>query len=449
MDGDLTLAKVSLIATDVWQWTPFVTLLMLAGLQSVPGQLYEAASLDRASAWMVFTRITLPFLRIPILLALLFRTIDTFKFFEAPYIITQGGPGDLTESLSLMAYNTGFEQSLLGMGAAISWLMLIVIYAIAWFLVKALTHQRRRAEEVMIDPNAPVDRRIGERAAMNDAPAGRSAFQRFIWYLPALVITVDLCLPALLDPADLGQAARPDSGLPAPLQVLSGLGQLPAGFRVALSRRDPEQCDHRGRQRGPLGGAGHADRIRALALFASGRRTTCSSGFSRCGCLPAIAVIIPYSRMVRWVNLEDTHLAMIMIYAVFNISFSVWLLKGFFDEIPRELEEAAIMDGYGPWAVFGRVALPLVIPGLATALVFSMILSLNEFLLAFVLTRTRRSHSAGRPDQRLHHYLRRELRWDQRRGDGAGRAGGDLCDPGAPPPDSRHELRAVGLRWRR
>jgi multiple sugar transport system permease protein len=98
----------------------------------------------------------LPFLRIPILLALLFRTIDTFKFFEAPYIITQGGPGDLTESLSLMAYNTGFEQSLLGMGAAISWLMLIVIYAIAWFLVKALTHQRRRAEEAIIDPNAPI-----------------------------------------------------------------------------------------------------------------------------------------------------------------------------------------------------------------------------------------------------------------------------------------------------
>jgi len=153
---NLTLAKVSLIATDVWQWTPFVTLLMLAGLQSVPEQLYEAASLDRASAWMVFTRITLPFLRIPILLALLFRTIDTFKFFEAPYIITQGGPGDLTESLSLMAYNTGFEQSLLGLGAAISWLMLIIIYVIAWFLVKALTHQRRRAEEAIIDPNAPV-----------------------------------------------------------------------------------------------------------------------------------------------------------------------------------------------------------------------------------------------------------------------------------------------------
>jgi len=102
--------------------------------------------------------------------------------------------------------------------------------------------------------------------------------------------------------------------------------------------------------------------------------------------LPAIAVIIPFSRMVRWFNLEDTYIALILVYAIFNISFSVWLLKGFFDEIPKEMEEAARMDGYGPWKVFLKVAVPLVIPGIAVALVFSIIQSINEFLLAFVLT---------------------------------------------------------------
>lgn len=102
--------------------------------------------------------------------------------------------------------------------------------------------------------------------------------------------------------------------------------------------------------------------------------------------LPAIAVLIPYSQMVRWFDLSDTHLAMVLVYSVFNISFSVWLLKGFFDEIPKEMEEAAKMDGYGPWQVFVKVALPLVVPGIATALVFSIIQSMNEYLLAFVLT---------------------------------------------------------------
>jgi len=148
--------KASIIATDVWQWTPFVTLLMLAGLQAVPSQLYEAASLDRASAWMTFTKITLPFLKTPILLALLFRTIDTFKIFEAVKFITQGGPGDLTETLSVMAYNIGFEQSRLGMGAAISWVMVIVINILATILIKALTRQRRRAAEAVDEPELSV-----------------------------------------------------------------------------------------------------------------------------------------------------------------------------------------------------------------------------------------------------------------------------------------------------
>lgn len=146
---DLTLAKASIVATDVWQWTPFVTLLMLAGLQAVPAQLYEAASLDRASRWMVFTKITLPFLKTPILLALLFRTIDTFKLFDSVYIITQGGPGDLTETLSLTGYNIGFEQSRIGMGAAISWLMVVAINVLATVMIKALTRQRRQAAEAV------------------------------------------------------------------------------------------------------------------------------------------------------------------------------------------------------------------------------------------------------------------------------------------------------------
>jgi multiple sugar transport system permease protein len=150
---DLTLAKASLVATDAWQWTPFVTLLMLAGLQAVPQQLYEAAALDKASRWMVFWQITLPYLKTPILLALLFRTIDTIKLFEIVYIITQGGPGDLTETLSLAAFNVGFEQSRIGMGAAISWFIVILINIVATLLIIALTRQKRRAAE---DPVAPA-----------------------------------------------------------------------------------------------------------------------------------------------------------------------------------------------------------------------------------------------------------------------------------------------------
>ena len=114
------------------------------GLQSVPPQLYEAATLDRASTWMQFRRITLPYLATPILLALLFRTIDTFKIFDIVYVVTAGGPGDLTETLSVFAFYEGFKFSQLGRAAAISWLVVIVINILATVLIKMLTRQRSK-----------------------------------------------------------------------------------------------------------------------------------------------------------------------------------------------------------------------------------------------------------------------------------------------------------------
>jgi multiple sugar transport system permease protein len=102
--------------------------------------------------------------------------------------------------------------------------------------------------------------------------------------------------------------------------------------------------------------------------------------------LPPVAVIIPYFFMFQAFGMLDKHLTLILVYSVFNISFGVWLLKGFFDEISPELEEAAMMDGYGPWTIFRKVALPLVMPGIVTVAVFNLIQSTNEFLLAFVLT---------------------------------------------------------------
>ena len=102
--------------------------------------------------------------------------------------------------------------------------------------------------------------------------------------------------------------------------------------------------------------------------------------------LPPVAVIVPFYLLFRFTNLLDTRLGLVLVYSIFNISFSVWLLKGFFDEIPRELEEAAMMDGYGPWSVFTKVSLPMVRAGLATTAIFNIILSINEFLLALVLT---------------------------------------------------------------
>jgi multiple sugar transport system permease protein len=102
--------------------------------------------------------------------------------------------------------------------------------------------------------------------------------------------------------------------------------------------------------------------------------------------LPAIAVVVPYYLVFRTLGLLDRHIGLILVYCLANISFAVWVLKGFFDEIPLELEEAAMLDGYTPPQVFLRVALPLARSGLATTGVFCLIQSLNEFLLAVSFT---------------------------------------------------------------
>lgn len=131
-------ALISILIVDIWQWTPFVVLLILAGLQTVPSELYEAATLDRASWWMQFRRITLPYLKFPLLLALLFRTIDALKLFDSIYIMTGGGPGDYTQNLSVMAYKIGFTYFQVGKAAALSWLMVIIVNILATILIKNL-----------------------------------------------------------------------------------------------------------------------------------------------------------------------------------------------------------------------------------------------------------------------------------------------------------------------
>lgn len=132
-------ALISILIVDVWQWTPFVVLLVLAGLQTVPPELYEVATLDRASWWMQFRRITLPYLKFPLLLALLFRTIDNIKLFDSIYIMTGGGPGDYTQNLSVMAYKIGFTYFQVGKAAALSWIMVIIVNILATILINNLT----------------------------------------------------------------------------------------------------------------------------------------------------------------------------------------------------------------------------------------------------------------------------------------------------------------------
>jgi multiple sugar transport system permease protein len=133
--GDVDLAMLSIVLADVWEWTPFIFLLMLAGLASLPDEPYEAAELDGASAWRKFWDLTLPFLKPVIAIALLLRVMDALRLFDIVFILTRGGPAGATETLSLYIFKVAFTFVDVGYAAAISLFMLILTTAFStWFV---------------------------------------------------------------------------------------------------------------------------------------------------------------------------------------------------------------------------------------------------------------------------------------------------------------------------
>jgi trehalose/maltose transport system permease protein len=134
--GDRFSAFAVIIMAEVWKTTPFMALLLLAGLVTIDSQLYEAAKVDGATAWQRFFRITLPLMKPAILVALLFRTLDAFRVFDTIYIMTAGAQD--TESVSILGFNQLISRLNLGLGSAVSVLIFVCVLLIATFYVRVL-----------------------------------------------------------------------------------------------------------------------------------------------------------------------------------------------------------------------------------------------------------------------------------------------------------------------
>jgi multiple sugar transport system permease protein len=140
--ADPKVALFAIMMTDVWQWTPFLMLIVLAGLQSVPQELYEAAEVDGASSWQTFWRVIAPLLLPVMVIGILIRAMDSFKLFDIVYLVTGGGPGNVTETISFYTYLQGFKFFSLGYTAAMAFIQLIIITVIAQVFLGFQKRQR-------------------------------------------------------------------------------------------------------------------------------------------------------------------------------------------------------------------------------------------------------------------------------------------------------------------
>lgn len=140
--GDPATALLSVIVVDVWHWTPFCFLLLLASAEALPQELYEAARIDGASGWQELTRVTLPLLWPAIVVTFAFRAVVAFKVFDEVYLLTGGGPGTATEVLSFTIYQRFFAEDRVGYGSALA---VVAIFGVS--LLLALTLSARRGRE--------------------------------------------------------------------------------------------------------------------------------------------------------------------------------------------------------------------------------------------------------------------------------------------------------------
>lgn len=142
--GSTTMAPISTVIVDVWQMTPFIMLILLAGLTSIPDELYEAARIDGAASWQLFLHLTLPLLRFSIGVALILRAIDLFKMFDLVLVLTHGGPAGANETVSFYIYQTGLQFLRVGYAAALSFILLFLVVLMSRFFLRFM-----RREEVV------------------------------------------------------------------------------------------------------------------------------------------------------------------------------------------------------------------------------------------------------------------------------------------------------------
>ena len=144
MIGDVPLAPWAIVLVDAWMWTPYVMLICLAGLRSIPNTIYEAAEVDRASPWRQFWTVTVPMVLPFLMLAVLFRAIENFKMFDMVNLLTSGGPGSTTEVVSITLKREAFEKWRTGYSSALAIILFVTVFGAANIYVKALNAVKNR-----------------------------------------------------------------------------------------------------------------------------------------------------------------------------------------------------------------------------------------------------------------------------------------------------------------
>ncbi len=424
---DQSHALWSVVIADTWMWSPFVMLIALAGLASVPATMYEAASVDRASEWFKFRYITLPFIAPLLMVALLFRTLDSFKMFDLAWIMTAGGTLNSAETVSIQVFRRALRDWNTGEACALAYIVLLVIIGLTNLYLLLLARVKGEAAP---DATAlfagflesPLSRAVGRAlpflggllfvlAAYGLGGPGLLillavglAFGALLFRLPAHVrsvlayIGIALALVTYLTPLYWMIVTS--------LKPYSLVNSTPtfaftptfANYTELLNPQSSSAKAFPGQLLGSLV-IGVTSTVLALVMG-----TLAAYAFSRfkvkakndalffilsTRMLPPVVVVVPIYLMFRQLGLLNNYAGLILLYTTVSVAFATWLMKGFTDDVPPEYEEAALLDRYTRLQAFRKTTLPLIVPGMAATAVFCFLNSWNEYAFAYFLSGAR------------------------------------------------------------
>lgn len=425
--GSPDTAMLSLIMVNVWGGIPFFTINILAGLKSIDKEYYEAAIIDGASAWRCFLHITLPGLRYVIIVAVLLSTIWTFNSFDMIYLITGGGPLNATRVYSIFAFEY-FGAARFGAAVAVAITMAPVLMIFIFLLGKYMSNSGRREDDVADESPSPISRigtliswpfrmllrgvvafffllnnlveqlleAIGKgfsRAFVGDSRQGQQRARHISRYLTGGFAAVVLLLFVLFELLPFYwtviTAFKQTSQIVAFESVFVPAPWTMEQFQLLLGPTRKFTTWYWNTIQvsivstllsvivAAMGGYGLTRlRWRGANLF--------SSTVLIAYLMPGVMMFIPMYQIFSTFKLTNSLTGLMIAYPAFGLPFATWLMMGYYASIPREMEEAAMIDGCNPFQAFWKVVLPLTLPALMAAAMFSITLAWKEFIFAYI-----------------------------------------------------------------
>ncbi|RIK53700.1 MAG: sugar ABC transporter permease [Chloroflexi bacterium] len=426
--GSPHTAMPSVIMVNLWQGIPFFAVTLLAGLKAIDKEYYEAATIDGASAWRCFLHITLPGLRYVIIVCVLLSSIWTFNNFTEIYLLTGGGPVGATRVYSILSWEYAIMGLRIGMGVAAAITMAPVLAIFIFVLGKYMSAGGRP-----------------EEAAVETKPSGVSQLLSFLgwpfamlikgvlWVLGAINNVVEDLLAAIgrslgrlfVSNSDASQRrarrlSRVVSALTtnAILVLLLAFELIPFYWVVVTAFKSTGQIVafesvfwprpwtlvqfdtllgptrsfvlwYKNTVTVALVSTVVSVLVAALGAYGLTRLRWRGSNFFASLVLiaylmPPVLMFIPIYQIFSALRLTNSLTGLMVAYPTFGLPFATWLLMGYYASIPREMEEAALIDGCNYFQAFWRVVLPLAAPALMAAALFSVTQAWKEFIFAFV-----------------------------------------------------------------